>query len=86
MSSDPFVCNIPLFLLHIGATPPRKRRWRGTRRGRLVRLKTWLTFLPDPASLSSCLTQDYKPYWRRLLLGRSLLSVGTWLVPIAGEF
>ncbi|KAK7884423.1 hypothetical protein WMY93_027546 [Mugilogobius chulae] len=85
--SDPLLCNVPPFLLCSGAALLRKRRRRGTRSGRLVRLKAWLARDPDRlTSHATQLPQDYEPCLRRLLLGRSLSSACIWLVPVAGQF
>nr|XP_057931074.1 DENN domain-containing protein 2A isoform X4 [Doryrhamphus excisus] len=81
-----YLSDVPNFLLRAEPSLPRKRRRRrGTRGGRLVKLKAWLAFSPEVARSPHNIPSDYNDCFRRFLSRRFLAFVGAWLVPIVGQ-
>ncbi|XP_028313944.1 kinesin-like protein KIF2A [Gouania willdenowi] len=79
-----YLVDLPAHLLRVNALLPRKRKRRGVRSGRLVKLKAWLALSPT-AVWSSELPWDYRDCFFRYVSRRTLAPVGAWLVPITGQ-
>lgn len=80
-----YLADVPEHLLHLKALLPRKRRRRGVRSGRLVRLKSWLAHWPGLAWSSSSIPRGYEACFHRLVSGRTIARAGRCLVPIVGQ-
>ncbi|KAI9541123.1 hypothetical protein NQZ68_033582 [Dissostichus eleginoides] len=80
-SPPPLLSDVPADLLRGRPLLPRRRR--GTRSGRLVRVKEWLACSPELAQQPRRFPREYGPCFHRLVSRRPLAMVGTWLVPVA---
>ena len=84
----PLLADIPAYLLHVKDSLPRRRkrhRRRGTRAGRLVRVKAWLAISPESAQFSRSDPPEYGAY-RRLSSRRPPALVRTWLLPVVDPY
>ncbi|XP_032364380.1 uncharacterized protein LOC116678744 [Etheostoma spectabile] len=84
-SRPSYLADIPEHLLRLKALLPRKRRRRGVRSGRLVRLKSWLALSPDLALSHAGIPQEYDACFYRLISRRIFAPAGSFLVPVVGQ-
>lgn len=78
-----YLADIPDYLLRVRALLPERRKRRGVRSGRLVRLKSWLVLCPELQQCPWNIPQDYEACYRRFARCK-LVTAAAWLLPVHG--
>ncbi|KAK7933543.1 hypothetical protein WMY93_004439 [Mugilogobius chulae] len=79
-----YLTDVPVFLRRIPALPVKKRRRRGVRSGRIVKVKALLAHSPDLMNYPEKLPDHLRGCFFRLASRRNLAPLGASLAPLGG--